>query len=129
MTARSSFLRQLRWLAALAVAVAAACAPFHRGGEPAPATIIFSNQSMDEADVYGIQQGADAVRLGTVMAGRTDTLLVPRELLLPGGNVRIVARILARAIAPGTGEVTLSPGETYAVTLPTDERMLSFLPQ
>lgn len=115
-------------LAPLLMLAAGACGPLHLGGGPSPAVIIFTNESLDQADVYGVAQSGQAIRIGTVMAGRTDTLQVPTDLLSPQTNVNIVARILARGIAPRTGPVSLLAGEQYQVRLPPDEKLLSFLP-
>lgn len=123
--------RRLRRLApVLGVAAAAACGAFHRGAAPSsePAVIVFANQSLDQADVFAVVQGANAVRLGTVMAGRTESLLVPADLSSRGASINIVARLLARNIAPATGAVSIYGGERYEVTLGADERILSFLP-
>lgn len=121
-------LAALAFLAPILLSVPAACGPFHLGGGSQPAYIVFTNESLDQADVYGIVPAGDAIRIGTVMAGRTDTLKVPTDLLAPQASVNIVARILARGIAPRTGPVSIAAGETYAVRLPPDEKLLSFLP-
>lgn len=114
--------------APLAMAMLAACGPFHLGGGQGPARIFFTNESLDQADVYGVTAAGQAIRIGTVMAGRTDTLVVPTDLLAPQATVNIVARILARGVAPRTGSVSLTAGEDYQVRLPPDEKLLSFLP-
>ena len=120
---------RLRRLAGAVILVAfAACGRFHPFGGSGPAAVIFSNQSLDQADVYAVVQGQSAVRIGTVMAGRTDTLTVPSDVTAPGAQVNIVARILARSIAPSTGAVSIYPGQSYTVTLSSDEKILSFLP-
>jgi hypothetical protein len=113
--------------AALMVAATAACGSARRGSGEPPAVIIFSNESLDQATVYIVAPGADFRRMGTVIAGRTDTLTVP-----PGfaqrGTVNIVARLLARSELPQTGPVSIRPGEQYQVRLQLDAKLLSFLP-
>lgn len=123
------YLRRL----ALAVAVAAAsgaagCGHFHRGGSSEPALLFFTNESLDQADVFAVAPGVEARRIGTVMAGRTDTLRVPIDLTERGGSITIVARLLAKNIAPNSGPVSVYSGEAYQVRLPPDEKLLSFLP-
>jgi hypothetical protein len=105
---------------------AAACGPMRRG--PAPARIIFSNESLDEAAVYAVSSSGSQTRIGTVMSGRTDTLRVPTGALGGDNSTNIVARILARSRTPSTGRVTLNPGDVVQVTLSSDERILSVLP-
>jgi hypothetical protein len=118
-----------RLLAAALLLAAVSCGPLRRGGGGAePAFIVFTNQSLDNADVFAVRQGGDVRRLGSVMAGRTETLKVPESITTTGGTVDIVARIFARGIAPRTGPVTLSPGDRLAVTLPSDEKLLTALP-
>ena len=95
-------------------------------GEPPP-LLIFSNESLDQATVYIAAAGMDFRRVGTVLAGRTDTLEVPVEFARRG-SVNIVARLLARSEVPQTGAVALRPGEHYQVRLQVDGRVLSFLP-
>lgn len=117
-------------LAVLIVAAVTACGPFRRGagaGRP-PAALIFTNESLEQASVYITAQGLGARRIGTVMAGRTDTLVVPAELAMRGGTLNIVARLLASSRAPRTGPVSIIPGEQYEVRLPLDARLMSFLP-
>jgi hypothetical protein len=111
---------------AVLVATAAACGPLRRG--PAPALIIFSNQSLDQADVYAISSSGGQMRIGTVMAGRTDTLRLPPGAVGGDNSANIVARLLARSLTPSTGPVTLNPGDKIQVTLSSDERVLSVLP-
>jgi hypothetical protein len=130
MTGRQLFDRSVRRLApAVVILVAAtACAGTRRGPGPPPAVIYFTNESLDQATVYMVAPGADFRRIGTVFAGRTDTLRVPADLALRGGTVNIVARMLARSALPQTGPVFIQPGGQYQVRLPMDARLLSFLP-
>ena len=108
---------------------ASACGHFHRGEEveQLPAVVLFENQSLDQADVYVVRLGADSRRIGTVQAGRTEALEVPRDVLI-AGTVNIVARLLARSITPSTGQVSINPGDRLRITLPPDGRQLSVLP-
>ena len=126
---RASLRRILgRLLPALLLTVAACNAFRHGGPAPEPATIFFVNESLEQADVYAVAQSGDRRRIGTVMAGRTDTLSVPASMLSSGGAINIYVRLLASSRRPETGPVTIIPGEAYLVRLPSDERLLSFLP-
>lgn len=111
----------------LILAAAAACGPFRRGAGPPPAALIFTNESFDQATVYIVAPGRDFRRLGTVLSGRTDTLMVPADLATRG-TLNIVARMLARSDVPQTGPVSITPGERYEVRLPPNSRLISFLP-
>ena len=96
--------------------------------EPAePTTIEFKNESLAQADVFVVVAGTDRRRIGTVFAGRTETLTIPRELAIRG-TVNIVARLLARSRMPSTGSLALSPGTRLSVRLPMDEKALYVLP-
>ena len=106
---------------------AAACGPFRRGANAPDPVVFFHNQSLDQADVFAVRSGGNAIRIGTVFAGRREALRVP---LGAAGDrtVNIVARILATSRAPRTGQITLAPGDSVEVTLSSDEKMLSVLP-
>ena len=120
--------RRARRLGAVALALAGtACASGGRRSGPAPATLVFTNESLDQAAVYVIAPGADFRRIGTVIPGHTETLTVPADLT-NRGTLNIVARLLARNELPQTGPVTINPGDRYHVRLTLDGRDLSFLP-
>lgn len=117
---------------ALALAVAgpvstASCGRFIHNGEPV-AQVVFANESLDQADVYAVLNGGQSQRIGTVFAGRTETLDIPRNITSAGGTVSIVARLLAHTYAPSTGPLTLNPGDRIRITLPSNGRSLSVLP-
>ena len=115
------------WPVALIMAVAA-CGGYARGSGQPETFLIFANESLDQATVYVVSPGVEFRRVGTVLAGRTDTLRVPQDLAVRGGTLNIVARLLARPELPQTGPVTIVPGEMYQVRLSTDAKILSFLP-
>ena len=115
-------------VSAILVALVAACSPLRRGPMQEPAYLVFANNSLTQADVFIVSPGFGSRRVGTVMSGQTDTLRVPTDIATRGGTVNIVARLLARNLAPQTGPVSIFAGETYEVRLPTDGRLLSFLP-
>jgi hypothetical protein len=92
------------------------------------ATVLeFNNESLAQADVFVRAQGADTRRIGTVMAGRKEDLVVPREIV-NAGSITVFARLLARSGVPSTGPVAVSPGTHLSVRLPVDERTLVVLP-
>ncbi len=116
-------------IAALAIflALGAACGPFHMGSDQR-AYLIFSNESLDQADVFATGSDGLPIRIGTVFAGRTDTLPVPETVTGQGGTVNISARLLARLGVPRSGPISIRPGDRFQVRLPTDEKMLVVLP-
>ena len=67
---------------ALVAAGAAACGPFRKNAGPPPAYLFFTNESLDQAGVYATVPGNQPLRIGTVFAGRTDTLTVPPETVI-----------------------------------------------
>jgi hypothetical protein len=119
--------RRVVLFAAVAIAVTA-CGPFRRGGPPDP-IIIFHNQSSDQADVYALGAGGEPVRIGTVFAGRTENLTVPQSITGGAQRVNIIARIFASPRAVASGPFTLAAGDTMAVTLSADEKVLAALPK
>ena len=122
-----------RIVALVTVALAAAC---HRNtpatdlGEDSanePTVIEFRNESLAQADVFVTNPGSDLRRIGTVFAGRTESLTIPREFAMRG-SITIVARLLARSRTPSTGSIAISPGTHLSVRLPMDERAMYVLP-
>jgi hypothetical protein len=92
------------------------------------ATVVeFNNESLAQADVFVRAQGADTRRIGTVMAGRKEDLVVPREIV-NAGSITVFARLLARSGVPSTGPVAVGPGTHLSVRLPVDEKTLVVLP-
>ena len=127
MTRNRSLTNRVRLMMFAVATVVAACAPFHKGAGQPPAYLYFTNESLDQADVYAVLPGDQPVRIGTVAAGRTDTLTVPPEMS-SRGNVNVVARLLARSARPSSGPIAIHPGDRLAVRLPIDQKMLVVLP-
>ena len=92
-----------------------------------PTTLEFKNESLAQADVYVAASGSGARRIGTVFAGRTETLVVPRDLAVRG-TITVIARLLARSRTPSTGSFAIGPGDKLSIRLPMDERSLYVLP-
>jgi hypothetical protein len=108
----------------------AACHP-HRGAVvplEEPITILFRNDSQDQADVFAVWSAGTPMRLGTVMSGRTDTLHIRGGLLPSGTNVDFVARLFASSRAPRSGPVAVHSGDWLEVSLPPAANTLSVLP-
>ena len=113
---------------ALVLGATAACAPLrHRASPQEQAVVSFTNESLDQADVYAVT-AVQAIRIGTVMAGRTENLIVPADIAFRGDNVNVVARLLAQRNRPQSGPITLRPGERLEIRLPMDQRALVVLP-
>ena len=92
-----------------------------------PAKLYFTNETLDQADVYAIVSGNQSTRIGTVMAGRTDTLRVSHSLV-GRGDINVVVRLVARTVTPSTGPFALHAGDEFSVRLPSDARTLVLLP-
>ena len=92
------------------------------------ATIVFANESLSQAELFAVMPGVGSRKLGTIMAGRTEEIAVPPELVRRGGGLNLVARLLARSNTPGSGPITLLPGDRLSVRLPIDGRSLYVLP-
>lgn len=115
----------------LALAATASCGGMRSGSatpDSGPTVIVFQNQSLEQADLFAVRRSAGALRVGTVMAGRTDTLVIQRGELAPGETVNFVARLLAGTHTPRSGPVAVSPGEVLNITLPQSENLLAVLP-
>jgi hypothetical protein len=110
-----------------AAALLPACGPLHHGNVP-DAVVVFHNQSTDQADVYALGSGGDPYRIGTVFAGRNETLRLPPSVTGGGNRVNVIARIFPSGRIVATGPFTVGPGESMDVTLGGDERILAVLP-
>jgi hypothetical protein len=92
-----------------------------------PTVLEFNNESLAQADVFVRASGSDSRRIGTVMAGRKEDLVVPREIAIKG-SITVFARLLARSGVPSSGPIAVAPGARLNVRLPIDERTLVVLP-
>lgn len=111
----------------VALVVSAACGPFHRGATP-EAAVVFHNQSTDQADVYALSPGGDPARIGTVFAGKTETLHVNDAIIGGANRVNVIVRIFPSGRIVASGPFSLGPGDTMDLTLSSDEKILSVLP-
>ena len=94
-----------------------------------PVTVIFANQSLEQAALYVVPRDGSAIRIATVQPGRTETITVRAAVVpLGGSTVEFLARLLARARVPRSGPVSLRPGDRISVTLPSSENLLTVLP-
>lgn len=115
---------------AAALIVAMACGPYHQGaagGDVAASRVYFTNESIDQAAVYAIA-GSQQIRIGTVMSGRTEPLVIPASIAASGATLRIIARPFGKSVVASTGPITLIPGEAVTIRLPLDQNMLVVLP-
>ena len=92
-----------------------------------PTTIEFKNESLAQADVFVSAASSGTRKLGTVFAGRTETLTIPKDIAIRG-TINIAARLLARSRVTSSGSIAISPGTHLSIRLPLDERALYVLP-
>src|SRR3954466_4476567 len=105
-------------LIGLTALIASACGPFHMGSRER-ATLIFTNESVDQADVYATIGSSQTIRVGTVFSLRTDTLSVPVTVTdQTGGQTNFIVRQLGRSYRPSTGPITLRSTDVIRVRLP-----------
>ena len=123
------FIRPAHVLAVAILATSLAACAGARGASPSSerGMIVFSNESFVEATLYATVGSGRGYRMGTVMAGRTDTLAVPLSM---GNRANVVfyADLLARAESPRTAPVSMRPGEWLLVRLPSSLSALHVLP-
>lgn len=106
----------------------AACGPFRHGTSEPDAVVVFHNQSPDQADVFALGPGGDPVRIGTVFAGKTESLRVPQTVTGGANRVNVFARVFPTGRVVASGPFSVGPGDSMDVTLTSDEKMLSVLP-
>jgi hypothetical protein len=124
---RIEWRRSFSAVAATLTFVLSGCGPFHRGPQP-EGIVVFHNQSIDQADIYALGSGGDPYRIGTVFAGRTESLRVPASVSGGASRINVIARIFPSGRVVATGPFNLGSGDSMDVTLTSDERMLSLLP-
>lgn len=117
------------------LAASTACARAHHSEgestepiEPVePAQIVFVNESLEQADVFAAAQGGESIRIGTIQAGRSETLNVPQQFATRG-SVIIVVRLLARSGLIRSGPISIRAGDRFQVRLPVNGNQLTVLP-
>ena len=129
MVGRHSAVGIARLVVLASAAVLAGCSRIQPETDPGnvPAAVIFANESLTQSDLFVVISGSnDSRKLGTVFAGRTETLRVPYEMTRRG-SVSLVARMLNGGIL-SSGVVSIRPGDTLHVELPLNRSMLILLP-
>jgi hypothetical protein len=112
----------MRTLALALAVLLTACGPFHLGSSGG-ASVVFTNQTTDQADVYASTVATDPVRIGTVLAGQTSTISVPATVVGRAGQLSIVAHLVAGGTV-STGPFSLGVGQTADLRLPADARSI-----
>jgi hypothetical protein len=123
-------------LASLGVMTACSRAGQAGAGAPAepsepsasPAVVTFTNEGLDQVDVYAVRSSSGRRRLASVAAGRSETFTVPRDLVFSAGPVTIIAVPLASNRVVSTGPITIRPGDRLAITMPVTQNTLTVLP-
>jgi len=105
-----------------------ACGPFRHGASQPDAIVVFHNQSPDQADVFALGSGGDPIRIGTVFAGKTESLRVPETVTGGSNRVNVIARVFPTGRIVSSGPFSVEPGGSMDVTLTSDEKMMSVLP-
>jgi hypothetical protein len=91
-------------------------------------TITFENQSLEVATIYVVSQSGYRARIGQVIPGRTQRLVVPRGVVGAASTVDIVAVSIGRRVIARSGPVNLSPGDSYSASLSSLANIVSVLP-
>ena len=92
--------------------------------EPPPVVLEVSNNHWNDVVIY-VMRGGQRVRVMTIVAINSQSVIVPKHLLGPGGELRVLAYPIGgyqRYLSP---RVYAQPGTTIAVTLETDLRRSS----
>lgn len=130
MSNRCAFLLRARPLLLVFLLLLSSACSRGRLGEIDPnegATLVFTNESLTQAELFVVLQGAGARKLATVMSGRTEEIRVSPDIVRRGG-LNLVARMLARSGTASSGAITLRPGDRLIVRLPMDGRSLFVVP-
>ena len=125
------------FLAPTVVAAGFACAgagsSAHPGSPPPAAdnrgaTVYFKNDSWDQVAVYAFTSGLSRTRIGTVMAGRAETLTIPSMMINASGGVHIFTIPLGKNEVADTGPLIFRAGEAVEISQPGNQQILVVLP-
>lgn len=109
----------------LAGAAGDGCSPLRRGEPPepphAPITLEVRNNNWSDITIYAIRSG-QRMRLGTVIATQSTNMVVPPDMLGPGGEVRVYAQAIGGYARYTSPKVYASPGATVTLNLEIDLR-------
>jgi hypothetical protein len=102
----------------LLVIEVAGCASLAKGrADPGGVAFVsVENHNFLDLDVFAIQRGAPRRRLGMVTGASTVTFTLPREFVA-AGTVRIVAVPIGGFGSAGSGQVSVSRGETIVFSV------------
>jgi hypothetical protein len=92
------------------------------------ATVYFKNDSWDQVAVYAFTTGLSRTRIGTVMAGRADTLTIPSMMINAPGGVNISTVPLGKNEVSETGPLMFRVGEAVEISQPGNQQILVVLP-
>jgi hypothetical protein len=113
-------IRTVALLVVSLVALHAACGTARRNAEPAPppgpVTLEVRNHNWADVNIYAVRSG-QRMRLATVTATNSSSLILPPEMIGPGGEVRIYAQAIGgsgRFLSP---RVYASPGGVVMLEL------------
>lgn len=93
--------------------------PANRAAERGLADVLVTveNHNYYDANVYAIS-GSRRVRLGFVVGLRTETLVIPNEIVMGAGGIRFEVVQIPRLYLPGTPEVSVFPGDRVVLRIP-----------
>lgn len=106
-------------LVAATVLAVAGCGP-QAAGSVDPRTVAYvevRNQSLFAMTIYVVRGGA-RVRLGTVNAGTTRVLEIPRTYVNPGVSIQFLMDPQGSTVNPVSQSIAVSPGDTVVLEIP-----------
>jgi len=89
--------------------------------------VVFNNQAQTQATVF-ILAGGLATRVGTVMSGRREPLRISSSILGGTRSIQFGVELLGSNLAPRSGQITISPGDSLEISLTPDGRAVTVLP-
>jgi hypothetical protein len=92
--------------------------------EPPPVILEVQNNNWNDVAIY-VVRGSQRVRVMTIVAINSESVILPKHLLGPGGEIRVLAYPIGGYQRYASPRVYAQPGTTVAVTLETDLRRSS----
>lgn len=103
----------------VALTAIAGCATSHNLREAQPqTTLMVDNQATLDMTVY-VMRGSERIRLGIATALRTTQLKIPPDLIFGATPLRFLADPIGANRLPVSDEITVSPGDTVSMTIPS----------
>ncbi len=114
-------MKRRRFLSAVVLGAASACARRVQGGPEQPVTtLVVRNQAFLEMVIYLLPGSgtSNRVRLGTASSNRDTRFTIPRQYVFGLTTLRFLADPVGSNRTPVSDQIQVSPGDTVTLIIP-----------